>query len=240
MKIIMVVIWSVLSFSGLAAAAGGGYSLNKANIDATDAESLKRGAKIFADRCLSCHAATFMRYNRLADIGLSQGQIKQYFIADDSVKVGDTMKSAIDASTAKQMFGVIPPDLSVVSRSRGSDWLYTYFISFYKDETTTTGWNNSIFPNVAMPNVFSQEQGILRAVYAADDKSIVGLERETQGSLTARAFDDSMLDLTNFLVFMGEPAAEKRKQIGSLVIIFLILFAFMAWAVKREFWKDVH
>jgi ubiquinol-cytochrome c reductase cytochrome c1 subunit len=181
-----------------------------------------------------------MRYNRLADIGLTQGQIKQYFIADDSLKVGDTMKSAIDATTAKQMFGVMPPDLSVVSRSRGADWLYTYFVSFYKDDATTTGWNNLVFPNVAMPNVFSQEQGTLRAVYATDDKSSLSLERETQGSLSARAFDDSMLDLTNFLVFMGEPAAEKRKQIGSLVIIFLIIFAFMAWAVKREFWKDVH
>ena len=239
MKLILVIIWSVLSFSGLAVAADSGYSLNKANIDGTNAESLQRGAKIFADRCLSCHAATFMRYNRLADIGLTQGQIKQYFIADDSVKVGDTMKSAIDAATAKQMFGVMPPDLSVVSRSRGADWLYTYFISFYKDDATTTGWNNVIFPNVAMPNVFSQEQGTLRAVYA-NDKSSLSLERETQGTLSARAFDDSMLDLTNFLVFMGEPAAEKRKQIGSLVIIFLIIFAFMAWAVKREFWKDVH
>jgi ubiquinol-cytochrome c reductase cytochrome c1 subunit len=239
MKLIFAIIWSVLSFSGLAVAADSGYSLTKANIDGTNAESLQRGAKIFADRCLSCHAATFMRYNRLADIGLTQGQIKQYFIADDSVKVGDTMKSAIDAVTAKQMFGVMPPDLSVVSRSRGADWLYTYFISFYKDDATTTGWNNLIFPNVAMPNVFSQEQGTLRAVYA-NDKSSLSLERETQGTLSARAFDDSMLDLTNFLVFMGEPAAEKRKQIGSLVIIFLIIFAFMAWAVKREFWKDVH
>jgi ubiquinol-cytochrome c reductase cytochrome c1 subunit len=239
MKLIFAIIWSVLSFSGLAVAADSGYSLTKANIDGTNAESLQRGAKIFADRCLSCHAATFMRYNRLADIGLTQGQIKQYFIADDSVKVGDTMNSAIDAATAKQMFGVMPPDLSVVSRSRGADWLYTYFISFYKDDATTTGWNNLIFPNVAMPNVFSQEQGTLRAVYA-NDKSSLSLERETQGTLSARAFDDSMLDLTNFLVFMGEPAAEKRKQIGSLVIIFLIIFAFMAWAVKREFWKDVH
>ncbi|MBA4740343.1 MAG: cytochrome c1 [Burkholderiales bacterium] len=239
MKVIIVIIYSFLSFSGLAVAAGG-YSLNKANIDATDAESLQRGAKIFADRCLSCHAATFMRYNRLADIGLSQGQIKQYFIADNSVKVGDTMKSAIDASTAKQMFGVIPPDLSVVSRSRGADWLYTYFISFYKDDATATGWNNSIFPNVAMPNVFPQEQGVLRAVYASEDKTSFNLEVETPGTLSPREFDDSMLDLTNFLVFMGEPAAEKRKQIGSLVIIFLIIFAFMAWAVKREFWKDVH
>ena len=240
MKLIFIIIWSVLSFSGLAVAADSSYNLNKASIDGTNAASLQRGAKIFADRCLSCHAATFMRYNRLADIGLTQGQIKQYFIADDSVKVGDTMRSAIDASTAKQMFGVMPPDLSVVSRSRGADWLYTYFISFYKDDATTTGWNNLVFPNVAMPNVFSQEQGTLRAVYATDDMSSFSLERETEGTLSARAFDDSMLDLTNFLVFMGEPAAEKRKQIGSLVIIFLIIFAFMAWAVKREFWKDVH
>jgi ubiquinol-cytochrome c reductase cytochrome c1 subunit len=121
------------------------------------------------------------------------------------------MKSAIDAATAKQMFGVMPPDLSVVSRSRGADWLYTYFISFYKDDATTTGWNNLIFPNVAMPNVFSQEQGTLRAVYATDDESSLSLERETQGTLSARAFDDSMLDLTNFLVFHGRACSRKTK-----------------------------
>ena len=231
---------SFLSFVGLASAAGGGYSLDRANIDASDAESLQRGAKIFIDRCVSCHSAAFMRFNRLTDIGLSERQIQQYFITDDTVKVGDTIKSAIRASDAKIMFGVVPPDLSVVSRSRGADWLYTYLRTFYKDEAATTGWNNLVFPNVAMPNVFSQEQGVLRAVHSTSGQSGLTLQVETEGSLTADAFDDLMLDLTNFLVFMGEPAAEKRKQIGSFVIIFLILFAFMAWAVKREFWKDIH
>ncbi|MDA1332213.1 MAG: cytochrome c1 [Proteobacteria bacterium] len=228
---------SFLSVVGLASAAVGGHRLDRANIDASDAESLQRGAKIFVDRCVSCHSAASMRYNRLTDIGLSENQIKQYFIADDMVKVGDTIKSAIPASDAKAMFGVLPPDLSVVSRSRGADWLYTYLRSFYKDDTATTGWNNLLYPNVAMPNVFSQEQGVFSAVHSMSGLS---LTVETEGSLTADTFDDLMLDLTNFLVYMGEPAAEKRKQIGSLVIIFLILFAFMAWAVKREFWKDIH
>jgi ubiquinol-cytochrome c reductase cytochrome c1 subunit len=154
--------------------------------------------------------------------------------------VGDTMKNSIRASDAKQMFGVVPPDLSVVARSRGADWLYTYLTSFYKDEATTTGWNNRIFSNVAMPNVFWQEQGVMRVVHSSDSQKGYTLEYETPGAMSPSAFNRLMLDLTNYLVFMGEPAAEKRKKIGSLVIIFLILFAFMAWAVKREFWKDVH
>ncbi len=236
----ILIIWSFLSIVGTAAAAGGGYTLDRANIDGTDVESLQRGAKVFVDRCLSCHAADFMRYNRLTDLGLSTDQIQQYFIADSTVKVGDTMKNSIRASDAKLMFGVVPPDLSVVARSRGADWLYTYFTGFYKDEATTTGWNNRIFPNVAMPNVFWQEQGVKRAVHSSDSQKGLTLEYETPGSISPSDFNRLMLDLTNYLVFMGEPAAEKRKKIGSLVIIFLILFAFMAWAVKREFWKDVH
>lgn len=231
---------SFLSVFGLVSAAGGGYSLDRANIDASDAESLQRGAKIFVDRCVSCHAAAFMRYNRLMDIGLSESQINQYFITDDSVKVGDTIKSAIRASDSKAMFGVVPPDLSVISRSRGADWLYTYLRTFYKDDAATTGWNNLLFPNVAMPNVFAQEQGVLQVVQSTNGTNGLTLSVETEGTLSADAFDNLMLDVTNYLVFMGEPAAEKRKQIGSLVIIFLILFAFMAWTVKREFWKDIH
>ena len=220
-------------------AAGGDYKLDEANIDSSDAASLQRGSKLFVQRCLSCHAAAFMRYNRLTDIGLNENQIREYLIFDDSVKVGDTMKNTLLASDARVMFGVEPPDLSVISRSRGADWLYTYLKGFYKDNTSVTGWNNVVFPNVAMPNVFWQEQGVL---LLTDDPSSGDSQMayETPGSMSTVEFDNAMRDLTNYLVFMGEPAGEKRKQIGSLVIIFLIFFAFLAWALKREFWKDIH
>jgi ubiquinol-cytochrome c reductase cytochrome c1 subunit len=236
MRICLAILFCAIS--GISLAAGGSVELREAKINPSDAASLQRGAKLFIDRCLSCHEASYMRFNRLTDIGLSSEQIKQYLIKDPSVKVGDTMTNAMRPADAKVMFGVVPPDLSVVSRSRGADWLYTYFVSFYKDDASVTGWNNALFPHVAMPHVFWQEQGV-KVLQRYDDGKAVFVE-EVPGTATASEFDRMMLDLTNYLVFMGEPAAEKRKQIGSLVLIFLVLFAFLAWAVKREFWKDVH
>lgn len=236
MRICLAILFCAIS--GISLAAGGSVELREAKINPSDAASLQRGAKLFIDRCLSCHEASYMRFNRLTDIGLSSEQIKQYLIKDPSVKVGDTMTNAMRPADAKVMFGVVPPDLSVVSRSRGADWLYTYFVSFYKDDASVTGWNNALFPHVAMPHVFWQEQGV-KVLQQYDDGKAVFVE-EVPGTATASEFDRMMLDLTNYLVFMGEPAAEKRKQIGSLVLIFLFLFAFLAWAVKREFWKDVH
>ena len=236
MRICLAILFCAIS--GISLAAGGSVELREAKINPSDAASLQRGAKLFIDRCLSCHEASYMRFNRLTDIGLSSEQIKQYLIKDPSVKVGDTMTNAMRPADAKVMFGVVPPDLSVVSRSRGADWLYTYFVSFYKDDASVTGWNNTLFPHVAMPHVFWQEQGVKVLQHSDDGKAV--LVEEVPGTATATEFDRMMLDLTNYLVFMGEPAAEKRKQIGSLVLIFLVLFAFLAWAVKREFWKDVH
>lgn len=221
-------------------AASESIPLIEAGINTQDAASIQRGAGLFVNYCLSCHKATYMRYNRLTDTGLSEDQIKASLIFDDSTKVGDVMTNGLDPVGAKAMFGVAPPDLSVISRSRGVDWLYTYFLSFYKDESTVTGWNNTLFPNVAMSHVFAAQQGEQVLVIDGEHHSQPQLRLAVEGTMSPDQYKQMIRDLVNYLAFMGEPAAEKRKQIGSVVLIFLILFAFLAWALKREFWKEIH
>jgi ubiquinol-cytochrome c reductase cytochrome c1 subunit len=142
----------------IAVAAGGEVVLDRANINPSDAVSIQRGARTFVNYCLNCHSASYMRYNRLQDIGLTEQQIKDNLLLPGA-KIGDTMKVAMNSKDAKQWFGVAPPDLSVVARSRGADWLYTYFRTFYRDASRNTGWNNLAFPNVSMPHVLWQLQG---------------------------------------------------------------------------------
>jgi len=221
-------------------AASESVPLIEAGINTQDAASIQRGAGLFVNYCLSCHKATYMRYNRLTDTGLSEDQIKASLIFDDSTKVGDVMANGLDPVGAKAMFGVAPPDLSVISRSRGVDWLYTYFLSFYKDESTVTGWNNTLFPNVAMSHVFAAQQGEQVLVIDEEHHSQPQLKLASEGTMSPDQYKQMIRDLVNYLAFMGEPAAEKRKQVGSVVLIFLILFAFLAWALKREFWKEIH
>ena len=145
----------------IAFGATGEVKLDRANIDLRDAVSIQRGAKVFVNYCLNCHSASYMRYNRLTDLGLSEQQITDNLIFSDA-KIGDTMTVAMPEDDARTWFGVAPPDLSVIARSRGVDWLYTYLRSFYRDESTVTGWNNPVFPNAAMPHVLWQLQGIQR------------------------------------------------------------------------------
>lgn len=233
-----------------ALAAEGGPALDKAPIDIQDTESLQRGAQIFTNYCLSCHSANAMRYNRLTDIGLSEDQIKKNLMfATD--KVGDTMHVAMDPKDAKQWFGNNPPDLSVEARARGADWIYTYLRSFYRDDTRPTGWNNLVFDKVAMPHVLAAWQGdqVLETVKGKDGTEEKKLVLVTAGSKTTlvngRAntaeFDQRMADLTNYLVYMGEPAHVKRQQIGYGVLMFLALVLLpLAYFLKKEYWRDVH
>lgn len=227
-----------------------GIMLDKAPIDIHDTESLQRGAQIFLNYCLSCHSAVSMRYNRLTDIGLTEQQIKDNLILTAD-KVGDPMRIAMEAKDAKNWFGNSPPDLSVVARSRGADWLYTYLRSFYRDTSRPTGWNNLTFDKVAMPHVLWQWQGeqIVKTVKGADGKEHHKLQLVKAGTFTRLEngkantveFDRRIADLTNFLVFMGEPAQVTRYQIGYLVLIFLLLLLFpLAYFLKKEFWKDIH
>jgi ubiquinol-cytochrome c reductase cytochrome c1 subunit len=203
-------------------ASEGGAAWDKAPNRITDMAALQSGAKTFVNYCLNCHSAAFMRYNRLQDIGLTPEQIKDNLLVTNA-KLGETMIAAIDPKQAKAWFGVNPPDLTVIARSRagaggtGTDYLYSYMRGFYRDETKPTGWNNHVFPNVAMPHVLW----------------------ELQGSLTPAQYDQTIGDLVNYLQWMAEPAQTTRKNIGLWVLAFLAILTFLTWRLNAVYWKDI-
>ena len=229
-----------------AAQAAGGPSWDKADIDTTDQASLQRGVKYFVNYCLNCHSAAFMRYNRLTDIGITEQQIKEHLIFTDQ-KVGETMVSVLDPVQAKAWFGVNPPDLTVIARSRagangtGADYLYTYLRSFYRDNTRPTGWNNVLFNNVSMPNPFWELQGEIKPVFEGDATAPVfkGWERVSSGTMPPEEFDRMVLDLVNYMTWMGEPAQNLRKIIGIFVLLFMVIFTAIAWRLNKAYWNDV-
>ena len=226
----------------IAFGAGGEVKLDRANIDLRDAVSIQRGAKVFVNYCLSCHSASYMRYNRLMDLGLSEQQITDNLIFSDA-KIGDTMTVAMPKEDAKTWFGVVPPDLSVIARSRGVDWLYTYLRSYYRDETSVTGWNNAVFANVAMPHVFWKLQGIqrLHTVEGGDHAEAHSeLVMEEPGTMSVQAYNEMVRDLVAYLAYMAEPASITRVRVGIIVMLFLGLMIVLTWLLKREYWKDVH
>lgn len=221
---------------GLALAAGGGAKLDRAPVDLNDKLSLQRGAQIFVNHCLNCHAAGVMRYSKLMDIGLTEAQVRDNLMfATD--KVGDTMATTLDPKDGKAWFGVNPPDLSLTARSRGPDWLYTYLRGFYRDPATKSGWNNTVFPNVGMPHVLWEYQG--DQLLQAADKGEAKLVLAQPGKLPPAEYDRYVGDLVNYLVYMGEPARAKRVQIGIVVMFFLAAFFVIAVLLKKEYWKDV-
>jgi ubiquinol-cytochrome c reductase cytochrome c1 subunit len=223
----------------LALAAGTGITLDAAPDRSNDIASLQRGAQVFVNYCLNCHSASYMRYNRLQDIGLTEAQIKDnlLFTAD---KVGEPMRIAMQRADAKVWFGAAPPDLTVIARARasgigsGPDWLYTYLRGFYRDETRPTGWNNTVFPAVGMPHVLWELQG--DQVMGPDHKLMLA----KPGKLSAAEYDQLVGDLVGFLKHMGEPMGEFRKRLGVIVLIGLAVLFVFAYALKREYWKDIH
>ncbi|MBA3596627.1 MAG: cytochrome c1 [Methylibium sp.] len=220
----------------------------------TDLASLQNGARLFVNYCLNCHSAAFMRYNRLRDIGLTEDQIADNLMfATD--RVGETMKVALDPRQAKEWFGGVPPDLTVIARSRavagkgsGADYLYTYLRGYYRDDATPTGWNNLAYPNVGMPHVMWELQGQRRARFVEEkdahdpSKTVLrqaGFEQITPGTLNSLEFDDAVADLVAYLQWMGEPAQNDRARIGVWVLLFLAVFTFFAWRLNAAYWKDV-
>jgi len=254
-KIIVAFLMSMLPV--LVLAAGDGMHNDKVDIDLNNKASLQNGAKLFVNYCLSCHSAKAMRYNRMGkDLELSDEQVEKnlIFTADYSKKpdgeinkIGSLMEVAMQTRDAKQWFGTKIPDLSVVSRSRGADWLYTYLRTFYIDESRPFGVNNQRFPSVGMPHVMWELEGLKKPVYenqkgadGKDHKVIAGYETVVPGKMSKVEFDDAMRDLVNYMVYMGEPALLERKTIGVWVMLFLVLFFFVSYAMKKEFWKDIH
>ena len=249
MKKVLVSLCLALGLSMAAQANTGGIAWDKAPNKTNDLAALQNGAKVFVNYCLNCHSASFMRFNRLKDIGLTEQQIKDNLLFTTD-KVGETMKAAIDPKQAKEWFGGNPPDLSVIARSRagqgtGADYLYTYMRTFYADDTKPTGWNNLAFPNIGMPHVLWQLQGKRVPVYevaeehGAEVHVFKGWEQITPGTMTPEQYDQTVGDLVNYLQWMAEPAANTRVRLGVWVLLFLCVLTVFTWRLNAAFWKDV-
>lgn len=221
-------------------AAEPGMPLDKAPVDTTDNAALQRGSEAFVNYCLTCHGASFMRYNRHRDIGLDETEVLEKLVMTDQ-KAGDLMLTAMRKKEGEDWFGVAPPDLSVIARSRGADWLYTYLRAFYRDDSTVPGWNNLVFDRVAMPHVLYQLQGEQKLVVeTVDGKEVKSLELVKPGLMTISEYDQYVADLVNYLVYLGEPAANYRKDLGIIVMIFLFGMLGLTYVLYREYWKDIH
>ena len=251
--------------------------MERFSADSRDTASLQRGAQLFVNYCQTCHSAKFMRYNRLAGLGITLPQVEENLILTGRfeetptgpifvpAKAGETMQVAMRPADAKLWFGAPPPDLSVEARVRGTDWLYNYLISFYRDDASATGWNNLVFPNVGMPHVLWELSGVNRLVVAehptqaaAEGAAIAAkaialvvpakdhkyavrtLAVETPGSMSPAEYRRAVGDLVNFLDYVAEPTKNTRRTLGVVVLLFLGVMFLLAYWLKREYWKEVH
>lgn len=232
-------------------AAGGNVHLDHVDLDQSDTASLQRGAQLFTNYCMGCHAASFSRYERVADdLGIPHELYLENLVFDDS-KIGDLMTIAMPKDQGKQFFGAAPPDLTMVARVRSPDWLYTYLRTFYRDDSRPFGVNNKTFPNVGMPHALMELQGLQECAPGGDKidpltGSMVGedpcgsLEVGQKGSMTPEEYDQAVYDLVNFLEYTGEPMAQDRKRLGVYVLLFILLFGIFAYLLNREYWKEIH
>jgi len=237
----------------MAVASEGGFPLDHAPERGNDLPALQNGARLFVNYCLNCHSASLVRYNRLRDIGLSDDQIRANLLFT-SEKVGDLMKVSLAEKDAKAWFGAVPPDLSVIVRAKasgqgsGADYVYTYLRTYYKDPSRATGWNNLVYPNVAMPHVLWELQGVRKAKFVEekdphDESKTVhkfeGFEQIKPGKLSSQAYDTQIADLVGFMAWMSEPVKNKRQQLGVWVLLFMSILVFLTWRLNASFWKEV-
>ena len=232
----------LISFSAFAA--GGGATLQAGN-DLSDRASLQRGAQLYMNYCAGCHSLKYMRYSRMAeDLGLTEDEVMKN-LNFTGAKFGEQVQVSMPAAGGEKRVGKTPPVLTRISRVRGSDWIYTYLKSFYLDESRPLGWNNKLFPNASMPNPLWELQGLQHAEFgpvdpATGERHVEGLKVAQAGRQSAQEFDQTARDITNFLEYVGEPAALKRQSVGVWVILFLAALTFLAYLLKQEYWKDVH
>lgn len=248
-----------LTFGGLAHAAGGGSTFFSMEANVSSKANLQEGARVYFNYCIGCHSLQYLRYQRLAqDLQLPEAQVMHNFNSTDA-KFGEPITNAMPAggddvpSGSTIWFGKAPPDLSLVSRSRGASWLYSYLLTFYPDSGRPLGWNNATFDGASMPHVLWELQGTQQPVFEdkpdaahacayveVQGRCLVGFEPATGGSMAPEVYQSSMRSLVNFLEYAGEPAILKREQYGVWVLLYLIFLSLLAYALKREFWKDVH
>jgi len=235
----------LLGMPALALGAGGGIPLLHANNDVSNTGSLQRGARNFVNYCMGCHSAKYVRYNQLAkDLQISEDQLVNNLMLAGG-KPHDRMEIAMPEADASRWFGAPPPDLSLIARSRGTDFLFTFLKGFYVDESRPTGVNNLVLESAAMPNVLWELQGSQRAVFVEEEHDGIvthefeGFEQISPGQLSPEEFDQFVRDLVNFLEYIGEPIQLQRRQLGIWVLMFLLVFGLFSWALKQEIWKDI-
>lgn len=222
------------------ALAAEGPELPRAGNNISDQASLQRGAKLFFNYCVGCHSIKFMRYSRIGeDLGLTEQEVMQN-LNFTGVNYGETIESHMPPADAAKWFGKAPPDLSLEVRAKTADWVYAYLNSFYLDPSRPVGWNNTVFPNASMPNPLWELQGVQTAVKKDGSEEVEKLELSKPGKMTPAQFQQATRDLTNFLEYVSEPAALQRKHYGIWVLLFLAGFTFLAYMLKKEYWKDVH
>lgn len=235
-----------LLLPGMALAAGGNVHLDKANYDLSDKASLQRGAKLFMNYCLGCHGQQYQRYQRtFNDLGIPE-ELAEENLQFTGEKISDYIERSMPSESAAQWFGAAPPDLTLVARVRGADWIYTYLRSFYVDESRPFGVNNTVFPEVGMPHVLQPLQGTPRMVEEealVDGETVTrhaGIKTDGDGSMTTEEYDQAILDLVNYLEYTGEPFRLQSEAIGKWVLIFILVLFIFVFMLKKEFWRDVH
>lgn len=238
-------------FFGAVASGGATFPNESFNADMTQKDSIQRGAKYYVNYCQGCHSLKFQRYNRIAmDTGLDLNVVKKNLIFT-GVSAGQVMDSAIPAANAENWFGKVPPDLSLISRSKGKDYVYNYLKAFYSDNSKPTGVNNTVFPDVGMPHVLASLEGIKHAEYekqchqteSGDEECvehIVGFSPSTGGTVDVAEYDSVVYDLSQFLYYVSDPSEIKRHKIGPWVLLFLLVFTIMMYILKKEYWRDIH
>jgi len=243
-KLIALIAFALVPVVGMAAG-GGGVHLDPANIDVADEAAIQDGAKTFVNYCMGCHSAQYVRYKQLTKVGMSENQIKENLMFAGG-KIGDKMTIAMSPADAGKWFGAPPPDLTLVARIRGADWIYTYLRSFYVDPSRPMGVNNTVFPNVGMPHVLTDLQGVQKPIYKEVEhggkttKVIEGLELVEAGSMTPAEYNNTVRNLTTFMAYVSEPVKQERQRLGIWVMLFLVVLFVLAYMMKKEWWKDVH
>lgn len=237
------IIYTLLLLLPLSAiAAGSGVKLQSVDIDLADFESMQKGAKHYVTYCLGCHSAKHMRYKRIAiDLEIDEDTVLAE-IAPEGARIYDKMISAMDPHDSRKWFGITPPDLSLIARSRGADWIYSYLKGFYLDESKPLGVNNTIFKDVGMPNTLWKLQGTQTAAkqMVNGQEVITFLKLSEKGTLSPKEFDTMVTELVNFLEYVGEPVQLERQRMGKYVLFFLLIFTIIAYLLKKEYWKDIH
>lgn len=225
---------------------GGEIEVQRAHADITDVKSLQRGAHDFMNYCSGCHSIAYLRYNRLAeDLKIPAKELSANLMFT-SQKPFDGIVSAMPADAA-DWFGKQPPDLSLMAREKGVDYIYSFLKGFYVDDTRLWGVNNVYLPGTAMPDVVANVQGLQRPVYknekdagGSDHMVLQGVDALSKGSLSPEEYDGFARDIANFLDYAGEPVKAKRRSLGVFVTLFLLVGFVLAYLLKKEYWKDVH